>query len=559
MADKDEVLQFHEMGLDDRILQAIAKLGWGQPMPIQEQAIPLALEGKDILVRAKTGSGKTAAFAIPLIQKVLLEKQTAVEQTVKAIILTPSTELCNQACQNIQKLSICCSTEVQCVDVSPKVPLPVQKPLLIEKPDIVIGTPTRILAHINVGNLSIADSMEMLVIDEADLLLSFGYESDMKALMKHFPRIYQSFLMSATMSDDIYTLKRMVLHNPVTLKLEESHVPEQLMQYHIMVEKEDKFALLCALLKLGLVRGRTLIFVNSVNQCYRLKMFLQQFGIKSCVLNSELPVSSRCHIVEEFNRAIYDIIIASDEQVFQDVPENKDSKKMKKKSQNEEYGVSRGIDFHNVANVINFEFPSSVNAYIHRIGRTARGNRKGTALSFVEIKDHKDFEDVKEFMLKSKQEESAFKPYKFRMQEIEGFRYRSNDALRMCTRNAIKEARLKEIRQELLNSEKLKTYFQDYRRDRQVLRHDKKLKTSYKQLKLDHVPDYIVPKGLKNAVPQNNSKRSFNSRESKNQKDTSEQSHHFSKKKFDHNLKRKSDPLKDFTFHSYSGKNKKVN
>lgn len=534
------------MGLDDRILQAIAKFRWSQPMPIQEQAIPLALEGKDVLVRAKTGSGKTAAFAIPLIQKVLLAKQTAVEQTVKAVILTPSIELCNQACKNIQKLSICCSTEVQCVDVSPKVPLPIQKPLLIERPDIVIGTPTRILAHINFGNLFLADSMEILVIDEADLLLSFGYEQDMKALMKHFPRIYQSFLMSATMSEDVHTLKRMVLHNPVTLKLEENHVPEQLMQYHIMVEQEDKFALLCALFKLSLIRGRTLIFVNSVDQCYRLKMFLQQFGIKSCVLNSEMPETSRFHIVEEFNQAIYNIIIASDEQVFEEPPEENESKKKPgKKTQNKEYGVARGIDFHNVANVINFEFPTTINAYIHRIGRTARGNRKGTALSFVEIADQENFEAVKESMLKANNEENTFKPYNFRMQEIEGFRYRSKDALRACTRKAIKEARLKEIRQELLNSEKLKTYFQDYTRDKQVLRHDRKLKTTHKQLKLEFVPDYIVPKTLKNTVPQN---QNLNKNE--------QQSKQFNKRKPGRNLKQKSDPLKNFQFHSHSKKKK---
>merc|ERR1712038_858145 len=170
----DSVVGFHEMGLDDRLLKAIASLGWRQPTLIQEKAIPLALEGKDVLARARTGSGKTAAFSIPIIQKILTSKQNAREQCIKAVVLTPTKELCNQAYKNITALCGSCSREVKCVDISGQVPLDANRPLLMEKPDIIVGTPSRILAHLQAGHMTLKQSLEMLVVDEADLVFSFG-------------------------------------------------------------------------------------------------------------------------------------------------------------------------------------------------------------------------------------------------------------------------------------------------------------------------------------------------------------------------------------------------
>ncbi|CAH1783408.1 unnamed protein product [Owenia fusiformis] len=502
--DEKSILSFHQMGLDDRLLKAIAKLGWLQPTLIQEKAIPLALEGKDVLARARTGSGKTAAFAIPVIQKILQSKQMATKQKVSAIILTPSKELCNQAYKNIQELTNSCSREVRCVDVSGQVSLNAQKPLLMENPDIVVGTPARIMAHIQAKNLDVKETLEMVVIDEADLVFSFGYEQDIKILLNHFPQIYQAFLMSATLGDDVKALKKMVLHNPVILKLEESQLPEtaQLTQYHIKCEEEDKFVLIYTLLKLRLVRGKTLLFVNTIDRCYRLKLFLEQFGISSCVLNSELPLNSRVHIVNQFNEGLYDYIIASDENVLFDpgaakkpTGKNKGGKRKKDK----EYGVSRGIDFQHVSNVINFDFPPNPNAYIHRVGRTARGDNTGTALSFVSIKEMELLKEVENELDSNEDgDSSVFKPYQFKMEEIEGFRYRAKDAMRAVTSVAVREARLKEIKSEIFNSQKLKSYFEDNPRDLQVLRHDKSLHTVKLQEHLKNVPEYLVPKTLKN-------------------------------------------------------------
>lgn len=501
----EDTLSFHEMGLDDRLLKAISQLGWSEPTPIQEKAIPLALDGKDILARARTGSGKTAAFCIPVIQKILTAKQTSsTEQCVKALVLTPTKELCHQAYRNLMDLTSSCSREVKVLDISPQVPLPTQKPMLMEKPDIIVATPTRALAHIKAGNLDLRQSLELLIIDEADLLFSFGYEDDVRGILSNLPKIYQAFLMSATLSEDVRALKRMVLHNAVILKLEESQLPEasQLTQYHIKCEEQDKFTLVYALMKLNLLRGKSIIFVNEVNRCYKLKLFLEQFAIPACVLNSELPVNSRCHIVNQFNEGLYDIIIASDENLLMDPktkpldPEKKKDKKRKKKDK--EYGVSRGIDFQNVSNVINFDFPCDVDTYIHRVGRTARGDNQGSALSFVSVKDMDLLGEVEKALSESgTEEDSVFKPYNFKMDEIDGFRYRAKDAMRMVTKTAIREARLKEIKQEMLASNKLKTYFEDNPRDLQVLRHDKSLHTVKVQKHLKNVPDYLVPQTLR--------------------------------------------------------------
>ncbi|TRZ03650.1 hypothetical protein DNTS_028587 [Danionella cerebrum] len=231
----------------------------------------------------------------------------------------------------------------------------------------------------------------------------------------------------------------------VTLKLQGSQLPDgsQLQQYSIKCEEEDKFLLVYTLLKLGLVQGKTLLFVSTVERSYRLKLFLEKFGIPACVLNSELPIHS---------------------------------------SKDQEYGVSRGIDFQNVSNVINFDFPKSVESYIHRVGRTARADNNGTALSFISHNELEMLSEVED-ALTGGDSQCALKAYGFRMEEIEGFRYR-------C-RQAVKEARLKEIKVELLNSEKLKTYFEDNPRDLQILRHDKVLHPAVVQPHLKNVPEYL--------------------------------------------------------------------
>jgi len=489
------------MNIDDRILKAIANNGWTEPTLVQERAIPLLLEGKDMLVRARTGSGKTAAFVIPVIQKILEFKEVNSDDDfyyTQALILAPSKELCNQISKNILQLVIKCSRDVKCVDISAQIDMKEQKPLLNTSPDIIVATPARALLHLQAKNISL-DKLQTIVVDEADLVFSFGFEEEIKEVMKFLPKSYQAVLASATLSEDVLELKKLLLRNAVILKLQEPDLAplSQLSHYKLNAEEEDKAVILYCCFKLKLVNGKTIVFVNTVDKCYKLKLFLEQFGIFTCVLNSELPASCRCHTISQFNDNIYDIIIASDEH-FLDEEHEVVSNKTGKRKHDKEFSISRGIDFQFVSVVINFDFPLDIYSYIHRVGRTARGKNKGTAISLLTIKEQHLLKGVEDYIKNGISEQNdIFQTFNFKLEEVEGFRYRAKDAWRAVTKIAVREARLKEIKFEMLNSKKLKRYFQDNPRDLLSLRHDKALHTVKLQDHMSDVPDYMVPASLK--------------------------------------------------------------
>ncbi|XP_051668047.1 probable ATP-dependent RNA helicase DDX56 isoform X2 [Manacus candei] len=289
---------FEHMGLDPRLLRAVAELGWATPTAIQAQAIPLALEGRDLLARARTGSGKTGAYGLPLLHKLLSIKEAspALPQAVRALVLVPSAELGRQVGQTLRHLSAFCARRLRVVDLCSQSDPAAQRPVLMEQPDVVVGTPGRVLAHLGGHSLSLRHSLELLVLDEADLLLSFGFGDDIKALLCHLPKIYQALLVSATFNPELEALQELVLHNPVLVLPPEPRLPghSQLQQFQVRCgTEEDKFLVLVALLQLRLLRGRALLFVGSLARAFRLKLFLEQFGIPACTLNSELPAASR--------------------------------------------------------------------------------------------------------------------------------------------------------------------------------------------------------------------------------------------------------------------------
>ena len=322
--------------------------------------------------------------------------------------------------------------------------------------------------------------------------------------------------------------------------------------------EDEKFLLAYVIFKLKLIKGKCIIFVADIDRCYRLKLFFEQFGIKSCVLNSELPVNSRLHVIEEFNKNVYDIIIASDEHEVLDVRVKRRTKKLKtnngrptvspgdeefhdgeekndalhdavasdnaepsepqkkpprKNKNSKEYGISRGIDFQSIACVLNFDLPTSSKSYTHRIGRTARAGKTGMALSFVVPAEHyhrhkatsiasaQHDEEVLDKITKVEQMEGKeVKDYHFDMKQVESFRYRMNDALRAVTRIAIREARTRELRQELLKSEKLKRHFEENPEELHHLRHDGELRAARIQPHLRHVPEYLMPSNGKKGI-----------------------------------------------------------
>ncbi|KAJ1938043.1 ATP-dependent DNA/RNA helicase, partial [Linderina pennispora] len=314
----DSKATFLSLDLDDRLLRALGNMGLVHPTLVQAKAIPLALAGKDILARAKTGSGKTAAYCLPVLHKILQAKDelsvnSEERKRTRSLILVPTRELAEQVSKYIADLSKFCGKDITAVNIATNAALHIQAPLLAESPDVVVSTPAKILKHLVAKSTSL-ETLETLVIDEADLVLSFGYEEDIRGILAHLPKIYQSMLMSATLNKGVESLKKLILTKPAILRLEDDkEESSSLVQYVVRCTEEDKFLLAYVILKLKLIAGKCILFVNDIDRSYRLKLFLEQFSIRACVLNSELPLNSRYHIVEEFNRGVYDYIIATDE------------------------------------------------------------------------------------------------------------------------------------------------------------------------------------------------------------------------------------------------------
>lgn len=547
---------FESFGLDARLSQAITQLRFVKPTLVQSKAIPLALEEKkDIIARARTGSGKTVAYAIPVIESILQDNESG----NRSIVLVPSKELADQVTKLFKKLTLFCAKTVGVVNVAQNTSDAVLASLLAAKPAVAVGTPASVLACLKNGSVD-GKTIRYLVIDEADLILSYGYDNDLKEISEYLlvKKTTQTWLMSATLSDEVDDIKNTFCRsNLAVLKLDDEEAQEKnknkLMQYYVKCGELEKFLLAYVIFKLNLIKGKTLIFVNDIDRCYRLKLFFEQFGIKSCVLNSELPIASRLHIVDEFNKNIYHLLIATDDNTHyvreeeteadaeaekqesetKDSSESKKSSKKSKSKKDKEYTVSRGVDFQNVSCVLNFDLPTSSTVYTHRIGRTARGHNSGMAMSFVVPKNEflkhrasscvtaKRDEKILARILKSQEkrrvkdvvargldpetskegEDDAsvkIQPYVFDMAQVEAFRYRMQDAFRSVTKVAVREARVKEIKQELLASEKLKRHFEENPEDLVNLRHDKELHPARIQTHLRRVPDYLIPSHAQN-------------------------------------------------------------
>lgn len=515
---------WENFNLDARLLQAIDQLGFEKPTLIQSSVIPLALEEKrDIIAKASTGSGKTAAYCIPIIQSILESETT---NNIKSIILVPTRELSTQVFKFIENLLVYTNNKINIINLSSNISDSVLSSLLVNKPEIIVSTPSKLLQVLQKNettNIIDFSSVNNLTIDEVDLILSYGYLDDLKALETYLPikKNLQTFLMSATMNDDLNDLKLKFCNKPAILKLnDESIYHNNLIQYYVKVSEFDKFLLAYVIFKLNLIKGKTLVFVNTIDRGYRLKLFLEQFGIRCCILNSELPINSRLHIIDEFNKGVYKLLIATDEReergdegeaAEEEKPDTKT--KYKSKSDSNSYGVSRGSDFQNVACVLNFDLPTSSKSYVHRIGRTARAGKSGISLSFVlpskEFGKHKtaslstakkDEKILARILKQQSRNGFEIKPYQFDMKQVEGFRYRSEDAFRAVTQTSIREARIKELKNELLNSDKLKRFFEENPQDLVALRHDKELHPSRIQSHLKRVPDYLLPESARQNV-----------------------------------------------------------
>lgn len=487
-----EIKDFSELGLDARLTRAVSQMGGiDTPTLIQSQSIPIALSGKDILARAPTGSGKTLAYVLPVLHKILNYCGTSDASdniAVQAVILLPTKELTVQVTSVVDRISRYCTKDaLRFCNLAQEDSLSLQQASLQATcANLIISTPSRLLPHLASGLIKFeAGVFHTLVLDEADLILSFGFQVDLDRLVAFLPKLFQTLLLSATLSDDLDDLKALLLHSPVIVKVDDevdatSDLPQgrTLKQYSIPASGDEKFLFTFVALKLNLLRGKILIFCNSTDRAYKLKLYLDQFGVKCAVLNPELPLLSRHGIVDQFNRSVFDILIASDDANVASSKKNKEG------------GVARGVDFKRVDVVFNFDFPGSLDAYTHRVGRTARGkDGRGTALSLIDA-DSDSCEAID-----SIRGAVRLTDFPFPMDQLEAFRYRSLDALRSTTKSAVKKARASELSKQILASQKLSTtFFASRPKDLQILRNDAAIRGKGVRIQqhLKHVPGYLL-------------------------------------------------------------------
>ncbi|CDY50780.1 BnaA09g54090D [Brassica napus] len=309
-------------------------------------------------------------------------------------------------------------------------------------------------------------------------------------------------------NSDVEKLKKLILHNPVVLTLQEGSdkeepVPSNVQQFWISCSTQDKLLHILALLKLEVVQKKVLIFINTIDMGFKLKLFLEKFGIKTAILNGELPQNSRLHILEQFNAGLFDYLIATDdnnqtkekEEVKGD--DNKDNKKNKRRFKpklDAEFGVVRGIDFKKVHTVINYDMPQSVTGYIHRIGRTGRAYSSGSSVSLVSPNEMEGFEEIKSFLAGEEDKDSdIITPFPLLTENaVESLRYRAEDVAKSVTKISIRESRAQDLRNEIINSEKLKSHFEANPRDLDLLKHDKLLSKTAPSPHLRDIPEYLV-------------------------------------------------------------------
>ncbi|ETT72833.1 DEAD/DEAH box helicase [Paenibacillus sp. FSL R7-277] len=341
---------FAEFGLEPKVLQAITELGFEEATPIQEQAIPLAMAGSDLIGQAQTGTGKTAAFGIPLISKIARE-----EEKILALVMTPTRELAIQVAEEIGKLTRFKGLRSLAIYGGQDIGRQIRG--LKRKPQIIIGTPGRLLDHINRKTIRL-DDVQTIVLDEADEMLDMGFMEDIQTILKLVPEERQTMLFSATMPPNIQRLAQQFLKNPQHVSVIPKQISAPLIdQAYVEVPERQKFEALSRLIDmespdLAIVFGRTKRRVDELAEG------LQKRGYSADGLHGDLSQNQRDAVMRKFRDGSIDVLVATDV-------------------------AARGLDVSGVTHVINFDLPQDPESYVHRIGRTGRAGKEGTAWSFV--------------------------------------------------------------------------------------------------------------------------------------------------------------------------------
>jgi ATP-dependent RNA helicase RhlE len=344
---------FQELSLAPGLISNLLELGYKNPTAIQDQAIPLILEGQDLLGIAQTGTGKTAAFCLPILQRILSQSQTAI---IRALVLAPTRELATQIQTSLEKYGK--GLGPKSVVVYGGVGQTPQIEAIKNGVDIVVATPGRLLDLVSQGHLRL-NRIEMLVLDEADRMLDMGFIEEIEKIMELLPKKKQTMFFSATMPPIVLSLARKILKNPKRVEVTpNSSTVEQVNQKVILCKREDKFQLLRKILREE-EKELVVVFTKTKNSADKVKEYLRSHRIPSTVYHGDKSQLDREMALKNFKNGGIKILIATDI-------------------------AARGIDVEGVSHVINFELPLEAESYIHRIGRTARAGKPGVAITFCE-------------------------------------------------------------------------------------------------------------------------------------------------------------------------------
>ncbi|MEL6091196.1 DEAD/DEAH box helicase [Plesiomonas shigelloides] len=351
-------MSFSSLNLVAPLLQTLTQLGYHQPTPIQQQAIPLILQGQDILASAQTGTGKTAAFALPIIQQ-LLEQPAA--KAPRALILVPTRELARQVQDNMEAFTQ--HTALRSVVVYGGACLATQSRELKTGADILIATPGRLLDYLRQGVVHLRD-VRFLVFDEADRMLDMGFRDEIRDVVRQVSTERQTLLFSATLSDDIHRMAGKMLRSPQRIDISNNSTPiERIEQRVYVVDQERKLGLLAHLLQTE-SWPQVLVFSRTREGCDKVATWLQQQSIAARLMHADLSQAVRDKALADFAAGEVRVLVATDV-------------------------AARGLDIAQLACVINLELPFSAQDYVHRIGRTGRAGHSGLAISLYNDADQR--------------------------------------------------------------------------------------------------------------------------------------------------------------------------
>ncbi len=353
---------FSALGLDERVVAALTTLGYEEPTPVQRAAIPPLLEGRDVLAQAATGTGKTAAFALPLLSR--LSPNAVPRERTAALILVPTRELAMQVAEAVHRYGR--PLGVQALPVYGGASMDTQIRALKRGVDVVIATPGRALDHINRGTLNL-QSVRTVVLDEADEMLDMGFAEDLEAILAATPKTRQTALFSATLPSRIVSIARRQLRDPVTVTIDREIVPDgeaaRVRQVAYMVPRAHKMAALARVLDLEHPTS-AIVFCRTRTEVDELSETLAARGMRADALHGGLSQDQRDRVMQKFRAKKTDLLIATDV-------------------------AARGLDVKHVSHVVNFDVPADAEAYVHRIGRTGRAGREGVAITLAEPREHR--------------------------------------------------------------------------------------------------------------------------------------------------------------------------